>query len=325
MAASSQVRLRARRALLIHGGALGDFIMSLRLVEALRRSGASHVAVLGKPSLAGLALACGNVDEVRNLDVGHFHRLFGRDVRLPNDAADWLGRFDLAVNTLADRDQIVADNLRDLGIKSVINLDPRPRVDWAGHVSGQWLHDLASHELMADAGPPNLNLPEAIRHKAEDALRRLFPEEDLKPVVMHPGSGGRAKCWPIDQFIMLSAELKERRFAPLFVLGPVELERFTHAEVSAIRTTSPTIDSPSFLELAGLVAAGGRYVGNDSGVSHLAAAVGAKSVVLFGPTDPVRWRPLGDSVRVVRGARAGEMPGVAEVLREIIALVSSPS
>lgn len=305
---------------MIHGGALGDFVMSLRLVEALRRSGASHVAVLGKPALAELARACGNVDEVRDLETGHYHRLFARNAALPDDATAWLRQFNLAINTLTDRDQIVAGNLRQSGIRQVIDIDPRPRDDWTGHITDQWLHELASSGLSTHVNPPRLTMPAAIRRDGEALLRRHLPDENPIPVIIHPGSGGRSKCWPINCFVDLIYSLGKCGFSPLVVLGPAELEGVTRTGISAIRNASPTIESPSLPELAGLIAAAQHYVGNDSGVSHIAAAVGAKTVAIFGPTDPNRWRPLGDSVRVVCGEKKGALPGTVKVLSEIIAL-----
>src|SRR5262249_20309027 len=52
--------------------------------------------------------------------------------------------------------------------------------------------------------------------------------------------------------------------------------------------------------LGALLARAGVYVGNDSGASHLAAAWGARTVALFGPTDPAIWSPVGASVTIVR-------------------------
>ena len=79
----------------------------------------------------------------------------------------------------------------------------------------------------------------------------------------------------------------------------------------------PWLSIPTLSTLAGLSRLAAAFVGNDSGVSHLAAAAGAPGVVIFGPTDPDRWRPLGQ-VRVVRAANLGNLPvpEVASALRE---------
>jgi heptosyltransferase-2 len=70
--------------------------------------------------------------------------------------------------------------------------------------------------------------------------------------------------------------------------------------------------------LAAVLAECGRFAGHDSGISHLAAAAGARCVLLFGPTDPDVWAPVNEGVSVVQ-APAGEwsLLGVGEVWRQI--------
>ena len=75
--------------------------------------------------------------------------------------------------------------------------------------------------------------------------------------------------------------------------------------------------------VAGLIACADLYIGNDSGLTHMAAALGAPTVAVFGPTDPGTWRPLGRVVRVLRGAASPDnparWPGVDEVLEAVLA------
>ncbi len=75
----------------------------------------------------------------------------------------------------------------------------------------------------------------------------------------------------------------------MVILGPAEASIepiFREAGVAVLKD----LDLPTVAAIARIAAA---FVGNDSGVSHLAAAVGASGVAIFGPTDPARWRPLG--------------------------------
>ena len=58
----------------------------------------------------------------------------------------------------------------------------------------------------------------------------------------------------------------------------------------------------SLLQVAALLSQADFYLGNDSGVSHLAGAVGARGVVLFGPTLPQQWRPLGGNLSIIRNS-----------------------
>ena len=98
--------------------------------------------------------------------------------------------------------------------------------------------------------------------------------EQRQSVVIHPFSGSAGKNWPLEKFQSLARQLP------------------------AVEWAQTGFDN--LLELAGWMKGASVYLGNDSGISHLAAAVGLKSVVLFGPTDPVVWAPRGDCVRVIR-------------------------
>ena len=104
-------------------------------------------------------------------------------------------------------------------------------------------------------------------------------------VVIHPFSGSARKNWPLERFRAVAARL---RVPVQWCAGPEEaLEGAARFE--------------SLYELACWLARARVYLGNDSGISHLAAAVGAPVVAIFGPTDPAVWAPRGERVRVVSG------------------------
>ena len=122
---------------------------------------------------------------------------------------------------------------------------------------------------------------------------------------MHRLSSGAAKRWPVRNFLGVARALD---VPVLWLLGPAERES---AEVQrALHAEPHVVDSPSLSELAGVLAQCAGYVGNDSGVSHLAAAVGAPTVAVFGPTDPAVWAPRGERVAAVGGAASGGFAGV---------------
>lgn len=100
--------------------------------------------------------------------------------------------------------------------------------------------------------------------------------------VIHPFSGSKRKNWPIENFREVAAKLEN----VVWLAGPEEsFDGSTHFD-----------DLP---DVASLIAGATRYIGNDSGITHLAAAVGAPVIAIFGPTDPRIWAPRGENVRVL--------------------------
>jgi lipopolysaccharide heptosyltransferase III len=111
------------------------------------------------------------------------------------------------------------------------------------------------------------------------------PRGDGGFAVIHPFSGSPRKCWPLDRFQAL-ARLMEPHMPVRWCVGPEE------PLADAVRIAD-------LYELACWLATARVYVGNDSGITHLAAAVGTPVVALFGPTDPRIWAPRGPQVRVI--------------------------
>jgi ADP-heptose:LPS heptosyltransferase len=126
---------------------------------------------------------------------------------------------------------------------------------------------------------------------------------DAAPIVLHPGSGWPLKNWPARRWRYVAAELARNYETRPVIAGTVE-ERMLVREVA---DGIPAIELAGRLSLGALAAVHGRarlVVTTDSGALHLAAAMGAPVVAVFGPGDPVRFAPLAppERVRIVRAA-----------------------
>jgi ADP-heptose:LPS heptosyltransferase len=108
-------------------------------------------------------------------------------------------------------------------------------------------------------------------------------------VLIHPGSGSPAKNWPMARFREVATRLERDGFPVQWILGPND----------NLAVPGPCLTGVDLANLAGALAGSRLYLGNDSGVSHLAAAVGCPAIVIFGPTDPLVWAPAGERVTVV--------------------------
>ena len=195
--------------------------------------------------------------------------------------------------------------------------DPRLLELWAGRRGAGWellgrpdrgLVVTASDELAATLGLRHVH-PDAPGHRALRLLRAPVAVEDVPvplvtveprraDVLLFPGSGGQRKCW--QGFPELAQRLLEAGRGVQIVLGPDELERGWEAAWTGFEVITPDL-----LDTARLCAGARVVVGNDAGTSHLAAVVGARLVVLFGPTRVARWRPVGPRVSVLEGVGAG--------------------
>ena len=288
--------VRQTRFLLLRGGAIGDFILTLPALRLVREHWPdAHIELIGYPHVANLALAGGLVDKVLSLDAAHIARLFSLRPDLPDDQKKYIRSFDVIISWLHDPDGVVKENLLQAGARQVIYGSPLVET---GHAVDQLVKPLETLALYGAGSAPLLEATPVQKALGRGFLDAMGLEKDV--VALHPGSGSPKKNWPVACFMELAARIAATGAAmPLFVLGEADeaVARWIDANAGAI----PQVRNLPLEQLAGVLACCSRYVGNDSGITHLAAALGLPVVALFGPTDPERWGPRGKSVHVLRG------------------------
>lgn len=153
---------------------------------------------------------------------------------------------------------------------------------------------------------PVFPLEDADREHALRMIRTAGLSEHDRPIIVHAGSArtaiAAAKRWPTDRFGLVIKTLVRRSPGSVIMIeGPDEAgiavrvaEAARPAQPAIIRLEGPLGDAAALLERAAL------YVGSDSGLAHLAAAVGTPTVTLFAPTDPTRVCPFGHHDGVLR-------------------------
>lgn len=278
-----------------------------RMIAALRRGG-REVTLLA-PAWSGAALVGPGPSEVDRLvdweraDVAGLAADGGavaETLRRELDACDLAFAF--------TRSEAVARNLEAL-VGRVFVRDPQPP---AGVHAARWLARDASGD--AGAVPPSCVATPEEQERAHEFARRL----PARFLAVHPGSGSRRKNWP--SFVELVDQV--RRPEPwLLVCGPADEEA---AAPLRERSGAVVADHLPVRVLGAVFASAGVFIGNDSGISHLAAAWGAPTVALFGPTDARTWAPEGARVRTVQ-SRSGDMAGigVGEVIEAVTAVQSA--
>jgi ADP-heptose:LPS heptosyltransferase len=151
--------------------------------------------------------------------------------------------------------------------------------------------------IHAVAGWPSLAAADFALAAAEAFLSREFPENHGPVVVAHVGAGKASNLWPVERFARVAAALVRQLGARVVVTeGPRD-----HAVVSKFRHLVPQSARwhTDLRRTLGILAHADVYVGNDTGMSHVAAAVGAPCIVVIGADDAQRWSPAGPSVRSI--------------------------
>lgn len=253
---------------------LGDLLTSVPALRALARAHPGHRVVLAAPrALAPLVALAGAVDAVAGA-AGL------RDLPLELHGAD------LAINLHGRGPQSHRLLLAARPRRLVAFAEPTIGVAGPAWRPGErelarWCRLLAATGIPAD--PDDLDLPPPPIPP---------PAEAAGATVVHPGAASRARRWPVERWARVARAEREsgRR---VVVTGGLS-ERPAAAAVAELAGLTPDAvlaGRTGLLALAAVVAAAGRVVCGDTGVAHLATALGTPSVVLFGPTPPAEWGP----------------------------------
>jgi heptosyltransferase-2 len=285
------------RILVIRGGAIGDFILTLPALKALRDARPhAHMEILGYKHIAVLAEKRFYAQAVHSIEYGPLARFFARNTELPAELADHFASFDLIVSYLYDPDRIFETNLRRCGVENLI-CGPGRIVENAGHAARQLARPIE------ELGINVVDLAERIFPSVEDReFAREFLASVPQPIVaIHPGSGSHEKNWTLENWIGLFSP--DNRFADLERLLVISGEA-DEAQTDQLQREWKNHDvrfarSLPLPRLAGVLERS-IFIGHDSGISHLAAAAGANCILLFGPTDPDVWAPRNDNVQILR-------------------------
>ena len=280
--------------LVIRGGAIGDFILTLPALAALRRQfPRTHLEVLGYPHIAGLALAGGLVQRVQSIEARSLAGFFARDGALAEELVDYFSEFDMIVSYLYDPDEIFQSNVRLCSQAQFIAGPHRAENGEGMHASEVFLKPLERLAVF-DAEPvPRLEVGRAFETGVASG----------RWLAAHPGSGSEKKNWPESKWLELLRHLiKSTTLNLLLVGGEAERGRLERLEAALPGTRIKLLQSVPLPELAQWLASCVAFVGHDSGISHLAAAVGLPSLVLWGATEEAIWRPRGRNLPVLRDA-----------------------
>jgi heptosyltransferase III len=268
--------------LVIHPGALGDVLQTVPAVRALRRH--ATLTFSGQPRLARLLVTMGLVETALPFDGVGFEALFTRDKPPPALVAR-LAHFDRVVSWFGARDRVYVDRLCAISPGAVIAA-PVPEDNCS-----VWRHLLSTIESDSAPDLAPIAVADSCRDEARRALDELGVETTRALLVVHPGAGAKWKVWPAER-LARSIEIILRRTGARTLVHQGPADRHAVDQLCPLLTEPPLrLIEPELPLMASVLGRAAAYLGMDSGVSHLAAAVGAPSVILFPAATLERWTP----------------------------------
>jgi heptosyltransferase III len=286
--------------LAIHPGALGDVLLAVPALRALKaRAPAAPLVIAAQPRIGRLLTTLGVVDAARDFETLDLGVLFAGDpspgalptVREAASVVCWFGA----------RHADFARRLRALAGDAVVAPSAVAGVP-------TWRHLLATVGA-ADASRACVTVPASLAAEGRRLLAEAGWDGERGAIIVHAGAGSAHKRWAAAGFAAVVRALSD---AGLFVAlheGPADATAV--AEVcAALDRRPPVLREPSLPALVGAFHAARAYVGNDSGVSHLAAAVGTPSLILFMPALAAwaPWAPTARTLVVNIGPGSGTVP-----------------
>lgn len=279
----------ARRCLVIFPGALGDFLCFLPTLQSLSQD--METDLLAHSEFADLVPSTVRVGPLERYEI---RRLFVPGSAQEKRLRDFFGSYSSIFSWFGDGQNTFVQELKKVSQGQVRFFPFHPQVQLHQHQSEYYLACIGDRPR--ETGKLEISLkPEAV------AWSERYWQQHLligKPVMaLAPGSGAREKNWPAASFLAVAEWWRRQTSGSVVViLGPVEEERGDGASLCEEPVVARNLDLG---ELSALLKRSDLYLGNDSGVSHLAAALGVVTAVLFGPSNVAQWAPLGKNVTVL--------------------------
>ncbi len=275
-------------------------IVTLPTLGAIRNHfPGAKIEVMGYPSLLEIIRGRFYADTVSRFDQADVGHLFIRDANIPVSLIKRLRVMDLIISFVADKSRILTRNLISTGARSVIHYEPFPPDGEDIHIIDHLLKSLDLCGIPHASPIPKIFLHDEDIRFSDNFIKDHISDSGKLLVAIHPGSGSRQKCWPAERFASVINWLQKEMGAQILIIsGPADKEIIEKLKAT-VEDNFILADHLALPRLAAVIRQCGLFLGNDSGVTHLAAAMGIHTLAIFGPTDPAIWGPRGKRSRVL--------------------------
>jgi ADP-heptose:LPS heptosyltransferase len=292
--------------LVFHTGALGDTVLTWPWLRSLDE--ATFIAALDKARLTRRCIPHLQILDGQSPDMS---RLFApcAEQEISDDLRRIIGSARRIVSFVSSGDDAWAQNIKRMSAAEVrvayVSTKPGRR-----SIDGDVRHVGVEQRMRIER-----QWGEAVGWEEGEARENVGG-----PVLVHPGSGGRAKVWPADRVDALLEHLRGVGREVRVVVGEVERERMEGRWLERWRRRHEVVEPVGLVELCEEIGRAGVFVGNDSGPTHLAGQMGVATVAMYGPTDARVWGPVGKRVVVLWPGELREMTWLeVETVMEAVA------
>ena len=288
-----------RSIVVLHPGTLGDVLLAVPAIRRLRVRYPGHETLLmARQSVSRLLVECGVIEEAMGLEDPAGVGLFSGPALLSHELRSWLHRCDLAVAWMVDKDGTLRSIFQEFSIARVLIQSPSSSTLRARHQSDRFLETLG---IEGEVSSDIMQVPQSLVRKGTAYLDGIGVSCGQPLALVHPGSGSIHKCLSPGKVASILQQFDRKGFLPIIVEGPADHDAVERV-LKVVSRKPPILRSLDLTTLAAILTQATVYLGHDSGVTHLAALLGVRTIAVFGPTDQHRWAPHGDHVMIVRGA-----------------------
>jgi heptosyltransferase-3 len=301
--------------LIFHPGALGDGLLALSALRVLRKYFSTHFIIwFGHKALGEILVAAREVHQAYAFDNFTFLGYADEHSFQQAKISALFARCDRAVGWMKDSEGIWQHFFSSVGIKEIILRSPHHPGLRQYHMADRYVETLQPWVPIAQMFK---EIPESLLLSSKSAA--IDHSNPLKKplVVLHPGSGSSVKCAPPVLWAKLISGLMTRpRREICLVGGPADSDILRRVQNLLTEVRPTIVTGLDLLSVGRKIQHAQLYIGNDSGLSHLAAHLCIPSILLFGATDPAKWAPRGEHIRIVGTSTSTD--GILEKAEEIL-------
>jgi len=259
----------------------------------------ARVEIIGYPSYLEIVNGRFYADATSRFDQAEFSTLFTNTPNYTELLLEKFGNADIVIPFVVDKEKVLLNNLAALGAKNIVQYDPFPSPEGNVHIIDHFLRLLDKFEIKYLDKIPKVYFNDEDTLFSDNFIKSNIKNSEKVSVAIHPGSGSKQKCWPIEYFADLITWLRDEMRANVFVVsGPADYKIVERLKLK-LKGSFFIVENLALPHLAAVIKRCNLFIGNDSGITHLAAAVGVPTIAIFGPTNPVIWGPRGKMVKII--------------------------